>query len=136
MSLEEQASSSALSLFDTLESNNHKRTRVFIAVGATVITLVVWIAHLRNPEIFAYFLQSKGWAKLLLGFLLAPPFALAFSVGSFIYPQPDEPDSKDEVGPMSTYFYQERSSRRSKLLIAAGIVAAMNFVAMLVMSGF
>ena len=136
MSLEEQASSSALSLFDTLESNNHKRTRVFVAVGAAMVTLFVWIAHLLNPEIFAYFLQSKGWAKLFLGFLLAPPFVLAFSVGSFIYPQPNEPDSKDEVGLMSTYFYQERSSRRWKLLIAAGIVAAVNFVAMLITSGF
>ena len=135
MSLEEQASSTALSLFDTLESNNHKRTRVFMAAGAAVVTLVVWIAHLFNPEVFAYFLQSKGWAKLFLGFLLAPPFVLAFTAGSFIYPQPDEPDSKDEVGPMSTYFYQERSSRRWKLLIAAGLIAAVNLVAMVIASG-
>ena len=134
MSLEEQASSWALSLFDTLESHNHRRTRVFTAVGGAAVTFVVWIAHLLNPEIFAYFLQSKGWAKLALGFLLAPPFVFAFTLGSFIYPQPIEPESKDEVGPMSTYFYQERSARRWKLLIAAGLVAAVNFVLMLVTS--
>lgn len=135
MSLEEQASSLALSLFDTLESNNHKRTRVFAAVSGAVVTLVVWIVHLLDPEIFASFVQNRGWAKLFLGFLLAPPFVLAFTVGSFIYPQPDDPKSKDEVGPMSTYFYQERSSRRWKLLIAAGLIAAVNFVSMMVTSG-
>ena len=136
MSLEEQASSWALSLFDTLESNNHKRTRVYAAVGAAAVTLFVWIAHLLNPEVFASLLEIDGWLKLFLGFLLAPPFVLAFTVGSFIYPQPVEPKSKDEVGLMSTYFYQERSSRRWKLLIAAGIVAAVNFVAMFVTTGF
>lgn len=135
MSLEEQTSSWALSLFDTLESNNHRRTRVFTAVGGAAVTFVVWIAHLLNPEVFAYLFQSKGWAKLALGVLLAPPFVLAFTLGSFIYPQPVEPDSKDEVGPMSTYFYQERSGRRWKLLIAAGLVAAVNLVLMVATSG-
>ena len=135
MSLEEQASSWALSLFDTLESDNHKRTRVYAAVGAAVVTLVVWIAHLLNPELFTSLLELDSWLKLFLGFLLAPPFVLAFAVGSFIYPQPDEPDSKDEVGLMSTYFYQERSSRRWKLLIAAGVVAAVNLVGMFVATG-
>lgn len=135
MSLEEQASSWALSLFDTLESQSHRRTRIFTAVGGAVVTVVVWIAHLLNPEIFAYFFQSRGWAKLILGFLLAPPFVVAFTAGSFVYPQPIEPKSRDEVGLMSTYFYQERSSRRWKLLIVAGIVAAVNFILMIITSG-
>jgi hypothetical protein len=42
---------------------------------------------------------------------------------------------KFEIGIQSTYFYQERSSRRWKLLIAAGVVAAVNLVAMFVASG-
>src|SRR5688572_177467 len=58
------------------------------------------------------------------GVVLAPPFVLAFTAGSFIYPQPVEPKTKDQVGPTSTYFYQERSSRRWKLLIFAGLIAA------------
>lgn len=135
MSLEEEASSWALSLFDTLESNSHRRTRLYAAVGAGVVTILVWIAHLLNPEIFTSLLELDSWLKLLVGFLLAPPFVLAFTVGSFIYPQPIEPKSKDQVGLMSTYFYQERSSRRWKLLIAAGVVAAVNLVAMFVATG-
>jgi hypothetical protein len=111
------------------------RTRVYAAVGAAVVTIVVWIAHLLNPEMFTSFLEMDSWLKLFVGFLLAPPFVLAFAVRSFIYPQPIEPKSKDQVGLMSTYFYQERSSRRWKLLIAAGVVAAVNLVAMFVASG-
>jgi hypothetical protein len=111
------------------------RTRVYAAVGAAVVTIVVWIAHLLNPEMFTSFLEMDSWLKLSVGFLLALPFVLAFAVGSFIYPQPIEPKSKDQVGLMSTYFYQERSSRRWKLLIAAGVVAAVNLVAMFVASG-
>lgn len=135
MSYEEQASSWALSLFDTLESSANIKTRILAAAGAGLITSAIWIGHLLNPDVFAYFLQVDGWSKLVLGFLLAPPFVLAFIVGSFVYPQPDQPKTRDEVGPMSTYFYQERSSRRWKLLIAAGLVAAVNFVLMLVTSG-
>lgn len=135
MSLDEQTSSWALSLFDTLESNGHKRTRIFAAAGAAVVTLVLWIVHLLNPDLLAELLQLEGLAKLPLAFLLAPPFVVAFVVGSFIYTQPIEPKSKDQVGIMSTYFYQERSSRRWKLLIAAGIIAAVNFILMLITSG-
>lgn len=105
-------------------------------MGGGVVTLLVWIVHLLNPEIFVSLFQINSWATLSLGLLLAPPFVLAFAVGSFIYPQPVEPKSKDQVGPMSAYFYQERSSRRWKLLIAAALVAAVNFMAMLIASGF
>jgi hypothetical protein len=135
MSLEEQANSWALSLFDTLESQSHRRTRILTAIGGAAVTLIVWIAHLLNPEIFASVFENKGWAKLFLGFLLAPPFVLAFTIGSFIYPQPIQPRSADEVGSMSTYFYQDRSSRRWKLVIGAALVAAVNFVLMLITSG-
>jgi hypothetical protein len=131
MSFEEQASSWALSLFDALESSTHNRTRVFAAIGGTLATIVMWVVHLTYPEIFTFFLIDD-WAKLFLGFVLAPPFVFAFTVGSFIYPQPPEP--KNESGPMSTYFYQERASRRWKLLIVAGLIAAVNFLLMLITS--
>jgi K+-transporting ATPase A subunit len=135
MSLEEQASSWALSLFDALESPSHKRTRIYAAVIGAAVTLIMWIVHLRDPELLASLFESKGLAKLSLALLLAPPFVVAFTAGSFIYPQPIEPETKDEIGPMSTYLYQERSSRRWKLLIVAGIIAAVNFVLMLITSG-
>lgn len=135
MSYEEEATSWALSLFDALESYTHTTMRVFIAAGGALVTLVIWIFHLINPEVFTYFLHIDSWAKLILGSLLAPPFVAAFTIGSFIYPQPVEPKTEDRSGPMSTYFYRERASRRWKLLIAAGICAALNFVLMLITSG-
>ena len=134
MALEERADSWALSLVDVLESNDHTRTRVCIAAVGAVVTIVMWVVHLAYPELFSSLFEIDSWAKLALGFLLAPPFVVAFGFGSFIYPQPPEPDSRDAIGPMSTYFYQERASRRWKLVIAAGLIAAVNFVLMMITS--
>lgn len=135
MAVEEGASSLALSLVDVLESNERKRARVYASAGAGVATIAMWVVHLLYPEVFTFFLELDGWAKLAFGFVLAPPFLTAFGVGTFIFPQPIEPASADQTGPMSTFFYQERSSRRWKLLIAAGLFAAVNFVLILATSG-
>lgn len=134
MSVEEQATSSALSLVDALESPAHTGVRFFAAAAGTLVTIGMWIVHLYYLDIFDFFIQIDGWAKLLLGLVLAPPFVVAFAIGCFIYPQPVEPKNGDEVGPMSTYFYQQRASRRWKLLIGAALVDAVNFVLMLAMS--
>ena len=135
MALEERASSLALSLVDILESNDHTRTRVYAAAGGALVTIVMWIVHLTWPEVFAFLFQIESWAKLALGAALAPPFVTALALGPFIYRQPVEPVSSEQAGPMSTYFYQERSSRRWKLLVVAGIVAALNFLLMLITAG-
>ena len=132
MSIEEKAESWAVSMFDALESNTHTRTRVFTATGGALATIIMWVVHLLHPEIFNFFLDMDDWAKLLLGVVLAPPFVVAFTVGSFIYRQPAEPTKIDVSGPMSGYFYRERASRRWKLIIAAALIAAVNFVLMLV----
>ena len=86
MAFEDEASSAALSLIDALESPAHVGTRVFAAVCGVLGTICMWVVHLLRPDIFTYFLESKGWLKLLLGFALAPPFVVAFTIGSFIYP--------------------------------------------------
>jgi hypothetical protein len=135
MSFEEQASSSALSLIDVLESPAHRRTRVFAAAAGALVTIAMWIVHLYYIDLFTLFSQMRGWAKLLLGIFLAPPFVLAFTLGSFIYAPAVESKETDEPGLMSTYLYQERSSRRWKLLIVAGLLAGVNFVGMLATSG-
>ena len=135
MSFEEKTTSWALSLFDALESHTHTRIRILAAVGGTLLTVIIWIVHLTYINVFDVFLQLDDWAKIFLGFVLAPPFVAAFTIGSFIYPPPIEPKKKKETGPMSTYFYQERASKRRNLLIAAAIVAAINFVLMFAMSG-
>jgi hypothetical protein len=135
MSLEERTTSSALSIVDALESPTHNGVRVVAAAAGILVTVVIWIVHLEFFNIFDFFMEMNSWAKPLLAFLLAPPFVVAFAIGCFIYPQPMEPKSGDEIGPMSTYFYQERATRRWKVLIVSGLVAAVNLVLMLAMSG-
>lgn len=135
MSFEERASSWALSLVDALESQADWKVRVVAVAGGALVTITMWVVHLSYPDIFTSFLEMDGWAKLFLGFVLAPPFVVAFSVGSFIYRVPTEPEKTDEFGPMSAYFYQENASRRWKILIVAAIIGAVNFLLMLVTSG-
>lgn len=135
MSLEDDASSWVVSLFDSLESPENRKVRVLAAAGAIVVLIILWLVHLSRPEIFMFFLEQRGWGKAILGVLLAPPFVVAFTVGTFIYPRSIEPVTNNETGPMSTYFYQEGATRRWKLLIGAGIIAALNFMLMVVTSG-
>jgi hypothetical protein len=132
MSIEEKAESWALSWFDALESTTHTTMRVYIAAGAALVTVGIWVVHILHPEIFKFFFESDDWLKLFFGVVLVPPFVFAFTIGSFIYRQQPEPEKPDVSGPMSGYFYQERASRRWKLIIAAALIAAMNFVLMLV----
>ena len=132
MSVEEKAGSWALSWFDALESNTHTRIRIYTAAGAALVTIGMWVVHLLYPGIFTFFFESDDWLKLFFGVALAPPFVVAFTVGSFVYPQPIEPVKTDVTGPMSAYFYRERASRRWKLVSAAALIAAVNFVLMLV----
>jgi hypothetical protein len=133
MSIEDHASSWAVSLFDALESNAHTHARILVAAGATLVTIGMWIVHLLDSEIFRFLLQTDGIEKLFFGFALAPPFVVAFIIGSFIYPQPVESFKKNK-GPMSTYLYRESASRRWKLLIVAAIIAAINFLLMMITS--
>lgn len=132
MSIEEKAESWAVSMFDALESNTHTRVRLYTAASAVVVTIVMWVVHLIYPWIFEFFFESDNWLKLFFGVVIAPPFVMAFTVGSFIYRQPVEPEKTDAFGPMSAYFYQERASRRWKLVIVSALIAAVNFVLMLV----
>ena len=132
MSIEKKAESWAVSKFDALESNTYTRSRAYVAAGATLVTIGMWVVHLLYPGIFKYFFESDDWLKLFFGVVLVPPFVLAFTVGSFIYRQPAETETSDVSGPMSGYLYRERASRRWKLIIASGLIAAVNFVLMLV----
>jgi len=132
MSLEERGESWALSLVDALESPAHKNVRFGAGAAATVVTICMWIVHLNYPEILGFFFQLDDWAKLIIGVLLAPPFVVAFTVITIVLPQPIE---TNETGPMSGYFYQERSGRRWRIFIGAGLFAALNLILMLVTSG-
>lgn len=133
MPFEKRATSWAVTFFDDLEAPAQKKRRVIAAVGGTLVTIVMWIVHLTFPEIFRTLIQEDNLSKLFLGFTLAPPFVAAFAIGSFIYRQGIEP-VKHESGPMSGYFYRESANKRWKLLIAAGLITAVNFLLMMIAS--
>ena len=135
MSVAEHSTSWALSLVDALESPGNNNVRLFAVAGGALGTIAMWVAHLFYPGIFQFFLDQDSWAKLLIAFLLAPPFVLAFAIGCYLYPQTAEPPAHDNVGPMSTYFYQERSTQRWKLLIVAALITAVNLVLMFIVAG-
>src|SRR5262245_14378376 len=99
MPFEKRATSWAVSLFDALESPAQTKGRIYAAVGGVLVTIVMWVVHLTHPEIFDSLIQDDNWGKLFLGFVLAPPFVAAFSVGSFIYRRGIEP-VRNESGPM------------------------------------
>lgn len=132
-SLERRVSSWALSLFDELEENTQTRTRIIAAAIGTVVTILLWVVHLSYPYILHDLIESDDWAKLSLGFLLAPPFVVAFSIGSLIFRQVSE-TAENESGPMSGYFYKQRADKRARLLIIAGIVGALNLMLMIITS--
>lgn len=122
--------SRALSLFDALEANTQTRVRLLVAAGGMITTVVMWLVHLTYPQIFQTLIQEDSVAKLLVGFVLAPPFVVAFSIGSFISPQVHKP-VQDESGPMSGYFYRERADKKYRLLICAGLFAGLNLILMI-----
>jgi hypothetical protein len=107
--------------------------RTLVAAGAMLVTIGMWLVHLTYPEIFQTLLQEKSVSKLLIGFVLAPPFVVAFSIGSFIAPQVRKA-VEDESGPMSGYFYRERVDKKYRVLICAGLFAGVNLVLMIATS--
>lgn len=130
--LDRRLTSLALSAFQALESNTQTRARVLTAACGTLATICMWLGHLNYPDIFFTLLQidSKLFSLLVFAVVLAPPFVVAFSIGSIICRQADEP-AKEESGPMSGYFYRERANLKWKIAIVAGIIAAVNFLFMM-----
>ncbi|HEX6650339.1 MAG TPA: hypothetical protein VF075_12400 [Pyrinomonadaceae bacterium] len=107
------------------------RVRFLAVVIGTVVTIVMWVVHLSYPSVFQTLLNGDVEVKLLTGLALAPPFTAAFSIGHLIYPEPRELVD-EESGPMSGYFYRRSADRKWTIAIAAGIVAAVNFLCMMI----
>ena len=129
--VQKRITSFALSLFDAFEENTQIRTRILVAAGGILVTVGMWLVHLNYPEIFQTLIEERSWAKFLVGFVLAPPFVVGFSIGSFIWPPADKQVENDS-GPMSGYFYRERAAKKYKILIGAGLFAGLNLLLMMI----
>ena len=134
-SLDEHGTSWALSAVDALESNNRKKTRGLIAAGGILVTIAMWLAHWFYPYVLDHLIQLESKILFLFVFaaVIAPPFAVAYNIGSIIWPEANEP-IKNDSEPMSGYFYRERAESKWKLVIVAGIVAAVNLLFMVITS--
>lgn len=134
-SLDEHGTSWALSAVDALETNNQKKTRGVVAAGGILITIGMWIGHWFYPYVLDHLVQLESKILFLLVFaaVIAPPFAAAFSIGSIIFPQANEP-VKNDSEPMSGYFYRERADTKWKLVVFAALIAATNFIFLVITS--
>lgn len=98
-----------------------------VTAGGIVTTIVLWAVHLSYPHIVLELLKndSKLLVWCLFAVLVAPPFTVAFSIGSIICRR--EPVG-EVFGPMSGYFYRERANKEWKIAIVAGIFGCLNFL--------
>jgi hypothetical protein len=134
-SLEEHGNSWALSAVDALESRNQRKTRALIAAGGIVATIGIWLAHWFYPYVLDNLVQLQSKLLFLFAFaaVMAPPFAAAFSIFSIIFPQANEP-VKNDAEPMSAYLYRERADTKWKIVFAAALIGAVNFLLLLITS--
>lgn len=133
--LQRRAASEVSSLFQALESNTRTRIHVLVTAGGIVALIVLWVLHLTYPHVVMELMDrdSKLLFWCLFAVLVAPPFAVAFSIGSIINRRANEPVA-EEFGPMSGYFYRERATREWKIAIVAGIFGGLNFLLTLITS--
>jgi hypothetical protein len=131
--LQRHATSGMTSLFQALESNARTRIYVVVAAAGIVATIVLWVLHLSFPYVFMGLIErdSKLLFWGLFAVVVAPPFAVAFSIGTLIFRRTNEPVVA-ESGPMSGYFYRERANREWKIAIVAGIFGGLNFLLTLI----
>lgn len=132
-SVEQRLTSWALSLVQALETDAEMRVRLLGVVIGTVVTIIMWVGHLIYPHVLQILLDSEVELKFVAALALAPPFTAAFSVGHLIFRQRDQA-AEDESGPMAAYFYRRSADRKWKIAIAAGIIAAINFLLMVITS--
>ncbi|HEU4507363.1 MAG TPA: hypothetical protein VFR78_03925 [Pyrinomonadaceae bacterium] len=129
--VEKRASSWLVSAITSIDGDPRNRIRVVAVVIGTLVTIVMWVVHWRYPHLFQRLLHARTEIKLLSVLVLAPPFAAAFSIGHLINPQARE-TVDHEAGPMSGYFYRRSADKKWTIGIAAGIVAATNFLLMFI----
>jgi len=132
-SVEQRLTAWALSLVQALETYAEMRVRVLALVIGTVVTIIMWVGHITYPYVLQVLLDGEVELKFIAAFALAPPFTAAFSVGHLIFRQRGQ-TAEDESGPMAAYFYRRSADRKWKIAIAAGIVAAINFILMVITS--
>jgi hypothetical protein len=106
-------------------------------VFGLIATVFVWIAALHFPYAASGILlngfnsnlpsrYSTLLTVLVMSIPFAPPFISLFALGNLLFPSPAEPEIA--CGVMSTFEYRQKSGKRWLILIAAGMLGALNCI--------
>ena len=110
-------------------------------VGGLIATVFVWVAALRFPDA-ASAIYSNGFNSnlpsrfsilltvLLMSIPFTPPFISVFALSNLLFPSPRETEIASGV--MSTFVYRQNSNRRSLVIVAAGMIGALNSLLLLI----
>jgi hypothetical protein len=136
--VEELAVGSELGL---LRLSQRRRWLLSAVVLGLIATVFVWLAVIRFPfgasaVLFGGFdsnLRSRNVSlqTVLVGAIpFVPPFISAFALGHLLFPSPPEPEIAS--GMMATFDYRQKSNKRYLIVIAAGMVGAVNSILIII----
>ena len=108
-----------------LETDKRRHLLLLVALAGILGTIGLWWIHLSSPGLF----DKVSNNKISIVVIFAPPFFAALSFGHLMLPELKE-GNEYESGPMSGYFYREKSNKRWKIVIAAVMIGALNFILM------
>jgi hypothetical protein len=106
-----------------------------------VTTAFVWVAALRFPYAASGILlngfnsnlpsrYSILLTVLVMSIPFAPPYLSAFALGNLLFPSSLAPEIA--LGVMSTFEYRQKSNRRWLIVIAAGMLGALNCILLVI----
>jgi hypothetical protein len=109
-------------LIEALQSSQSTTLRVSTALAGTLVTVGMWLVHLRYP----YLLFGLGFFGAVV---IVPPFFTVMSLGYLFFPDITVA-SDDEPGPMDGYMRQVQGDRRWKITVFAAAAGAANLLFM------
>jgi RsiW-degrading membrane proteinase PrsW (M82 family) len=117
------------SSIDILETEKRRRLLLLVTLAGILVTIGLWWIHLSSPGLF----DKVSNNIFSMAVISAPPFLAALSFGHLMLPELKE-GNEYESGPMSGYLYREKSNKRWKIVIAAVMIGALNYILMLLTS--
>ena len=111
-------------LFDWLEAESRRSLHALVSASATLITISMWMLRHSHPSwILGPHPYPNGHSFALL---FTAPFVAVVSLGYLLFPETRKPTAT-KLGPMSGYLQIQKAERRRKIIVAAGIIGALNY---------
>lgn len=130
MSLNNRFQDLLISILDLVEADGGKKRKLIIATLGIVATFSMWLLHRHYPS---YLFKSHGeLSVLVIVVVLAPPFVTTLSVCQLLFPS-DLISGKMKPGLLTAHIQREQANKRWKIMIAAGVVSAINLLLMILL---